>query len=128
MNVAFGATFDSTPATIIATMSNTVDASYLLISPFVIAKSTTGCVFEFSGALDSSNYNISWLATDDTALVGPTGATGASYVPAKAINRLTAVTSVSDYDYTYITFQSTSGGIPVTYRMSLSALKTFLNS
>lgn len=128
ISISFGATFASAPSTVVATMGNTSDASYLLVQPFLIHASTTGCQFEFNGAVDSANYFISWLATDESTITGVTGPTGASYVPAKPINRLPTVTSVADYDYTYITFQSTSGGIPVTYRMSLTALKSYLNS
>ena len=111
------------------TLSNVVDSNYLLVHPFVIGKSTTGCTVEFSGAIDSGNYYVSWVATDDSSITsGGTGATATYYVPAKPINRLPVISSISDYDYAFITFQSTSGGIPSSYRMSLSALKNYLNS
>lgn len=143
ISVSFGDTFTAAPTTVIGTVGNTASANYLILYPFVVQKSTTGCTFEFNGAVDSSNYSVSWVATDDSNIAGATGATGtagapgatgaagatgSSAVPSKAINRLQAVTSISNYDYTFVTFQTTSEGIPVTYRMSLSALKTFLNS
>lgn len=146
ISVSFGATFTTAPTTVIGTVGNTASANYLILYPFLVQKSTTGCTFEFNGAVDSSNYSVSWVVTDDSNITGATGATGtagapgapgatgtagatgSSAVPAKAINRLQAVTSISNYDYTFVTFQTTNEGIPVTYRMSLSALKTFLNS
>lgn len=140
ISVSFGDTFTAAPTTVIGTVGNTASANYLILYPFVVQKSTTGCTFEFNGAVDNTNYSVSWIATDDSNIsggTGPTGpagatgaagATGSSAVPAKAINRLQTITSIANYDYTFVTFQTTSEGIPVTYRMSLSALKTFLNS
>lgn len=129
ISVAFGYTFDAIPDTVLASLENTTDTDYLLIYPFVVAKSTTGCTFELSGAVDSNNYNICWLASDDSEVTGgagTTGATGAAAVPAKPINRIAVATSVAANDY--ILMQSTSGGAPVTLRVSLATLKTFTNS
>jgi hypothetical protein len=57
---------------------------------------------------------------------GATGSTGAAAIPAKPINRVSARTSISANDY--ILLQSTSGGSPVSVRISLSDLKTFITS
>jgi hypothetical protein len=57
---------------------------------------------------------------------GPTGATGAAAIPAKPINRVTSSLAVSGNDF--IVLQSASGGIPITVRVSLDTLKTFINS
>jgi hypothetical protein len=57
---------------------------------------------------------------------GPTGATGAAAIPAKPINRVTPSLAVSGNDF--IVLQSASGGIPITVRVSLDTLKTFINS
>ena len=65
----------------------------------------------------------------DSTVPGPTGATGATgaaAIPAKPINRVSARTSISANDY--ILLQSTSGGSPVSVRISLSDLKTFITS
>lgn len=128
ISVAFGYTFTAAPTTVIGTVSNVVDANYLLLYPFVISKSTTACTFEFNGATDSTNYSLSWMATDDSTISGGTGGTASSGVPvaAKSINRLPVKTSIAGNDYT--TIQSTSGGYPITAIVSLDSLKTFLNS
>lgn len=155
VSVAFGATFSAAPTTIIGTVSNTsgTTGNYFLLYPTVIAAGTTSCSFELNGATDSINYSISWIATDDatitggggatgptgpagttgatgdTGATGPagvTGATGPSAVPAKPINRVTASVNVSDNDY--IVLQSSSGGIPISVRVSLATLKTFINA
>jgi hypothetical protein len=125
VSVSFGATFSTIPTSVVATVGNTADSDHLLIYPFLISKSTTGCTFELSGAVDSTNYSISWTASDADNV---TGVTGGSSVPAKAFNKLPAVSSISNYDWAFISVQSTSGGIPTTYRISLNALKSFLNS
>jgi hypothetical protein len=57
---------------------------------------------------------------------GATGATGPSAVPAKPINKVTPSINVSGTDY--IVLQSSSGGVPITVRVSLSTLKTFINA
>jgi hypothetical protein len=57
---------------------------------------------------------------------GPTGPTGAAAIPAKPINRVTPSLAVSGDDF--IVLQSASGGIPITVRVSLATLKTFINS
>jgi hypothetical protein len=57
---------------------------------------------------------------------GPTGATGAAAIPAKPINRVTPSVAVQGNDS--IVLQSSSGGIPITVRVSLDTLKTFINS
>lgn len=61
-----------------------------------------------------------------TGSTGATGATGSAAVPAKPINKITAGLSVTGNDY--IVLQSYSDGIPVTIRVSLDTLKTFINS
>lgn len=125
VSVSFGTTFSTVPAAVVATVGNTADSNYLLLYPFLISKSTTGCVFELSGAVDSTNYTLSWMASDADNV---TGVTGSNAVPAKAFNKLPAVSSISNYDWAFIAVQSTSGGIPTTYRISLNNLKSFLNS
>ncbi len=139
VSVAFGATFSSAPTTIIGTVSNTAGStSYFLLYPTVISAGTTSCTFELNGITDSTSYSISWIATDDstitagagatgpTGATGPAGATGAAVVPAKPINRVTPSLSIQGTDYMVI--QSASGGIPITVRVSLDTLKTFINS
>ncbi len=126
--VSFGATFSTVPVSVVATVSNTTDSNYLLLYPFLINKSTTGCIFELSGAVDSTNYTVNWMASDASNVTGVTGATGSNAVPAKAFNKLPAVSSITNYDWAFIAIQSTSGGIPTTYRLSLNNLKAFLNS
>lgn len=149
VSVAFGDTFSSAPSTIIGTFSNTAGGNYFLLYPTVIAVGTTSCTFEFNGALDSSNYYISWIATDDatitgggvtgptgatgpagstgaTGAAGSTGATGSAAVPAKPINRINPLNSISGIDS--IVVQSSSGSIPITGRITLADLKTFINS
>ena len=107
VSVSFGATFSAAPSTIIGTFSNTAGGTYYLLYPTVIAAGTTRCTFEFNGAIDSSNYYISWIATDDSTITGgggatgptgptgPAGATGSSAIPAKPINR------INNYDWLY---------------------------
>jgi hypothetical protein len=210
--VSFGDTFSAPPSTILGTFSNTGGGTYYLLYPTVIAAGTTSCTFEFNGVIDSSNYYISWIATDDATITGgggvgptgptgatgstgiqgatgatgstgatgntgaastvpgptgatgpigatgatgadstvpgptgatgpigatgatgaastvpgPTGATGSVAVPAKPINRVIAGTLVSGSDY--VVLQSSSGGAPITVRVSLDTLKTFINS
>lgn len=156
VSVAFGATFSAAPTTIIGTVSNTAGGTYFLLYPTVISAGTTSCTFELNGVTDSTSYAISWVATDDSTITagagatgatgatgstgatgatgtsgtngatGATGATGASAIPAKPINRVTASASVQGTDYMVI--QSSSGGIPITVRVSLDTLKTFINS
>ncbi len=133
VSVAFGDTFSSAPTTIIGTVSNTAGStSYFLLYPTVISAGTTSCTFELNGITDSTSYSISWIATDDSTITagagatGPTGATGAAAVPAKPINRVTPSLSIQGTDYMVI--QSASGGIPITVRVSLDTLKTFINS
>lgn len=215
--IAFGDTFAAAPNTIIGTVSNTGGGTYYLLYPTVIAASTTGATFEFNGVFDSSNYYVSWIATDDATITGgggatgptgpagatgatgatgdvgatgatgaqgiqgatgatgpagatgvgvtgatgstgatgpagvtgatgpagatgagvtgatgptgpagATGATGSAAVPAKPINRINTSSILAGTDY--VVLQSTSGGIPVSVRVSLDALKTFINS
>lgn len=145
VSVAFGDTFSSAPTTIIGTVSNTAGStSYFLLYPTVISAGTTSCTFELNGITDSTSYSISWIATDDSTITagagatgptgatgpagstGPTGATGAAAVPAKPINRVTPSLSIQGTDYMVI--QSAPGGIPITVRVSLDTLKTFINS
>jgi hypothetical protein len=129
IGVSFGYTFATIPATVVGTVSNITDSSYLLLYPFVAAKTTTGCTFELNGATDSTNYTISWMATDDSSISGGTSSTGTVSgvaVAAKSINRLPVRTTIAGNDY--MTMQSNSGGYPVTVRVSLDSLKTFLNS
>lgn len=143
VSVPFGATFSTAPNTIIGTVSNTsgTTGNYFLLYPTVISAGTTSCLFELNGAVDSANYSISWIATDDSTITGggggtgptgPAGATGATgpagpaAVPAKPINRVCPSTSVAGNDY--IVLQSSSGGIPITVRVSLATLKTFVNA
>jgi hypothetical protein len=150
VSVAFGDTFSAAPNTIIGTVSNTAGGTYFLLYPTVISAGTTSCRFEFNGVTDSASYSISWIATDDATITGGGGATGAtgpagstgatgpagstgatgsggtSTVSAKPINRLTTGLSVAGNDY--VVLQSSSGGIPVTIRVSLDTLKTFINS
>lgn len=76
VSIPFGATFSAAPNTIIGTFSNTAGGTYFLLYPTVIAAGTTSCTFEFNGVLDSSNYFISWVATDDSTITGGGGATG----------------------------------------------------
>lgn len=152
VSVAFGATFSTAPSTIIGTFSNTAGGTYFLLYPTVIAAGTTSCTFEFNGAIDSSNYFISWIATDDATITGggvtgptgatgqqgvqgptgntgpagATGATGAPPIPAKPINRVNPLNSISGLDS--IVVQSSSGSIPIAGRITLNDLKTFINS
>jgi hypothetical protein len=65
-------------------------------------------------------------ATGSQGIQGVTGATGSAAIPAKPINRVTPALSVAGDDS--IILQSSSGGIPVTVRVSLDTLKTFINS
>lgn len=138
VSVSFGATFSAAPSTIIGTFSNTAGGTYYLLYPTVIAAGTTSCTFEFNGAIDSSNYYISWIATDDSTITGgggatgptgptgPAGATGSSAIPAKPINRINVLNSIGGSDY--IVIQTSSGGTPISGRVSLDDLKTFINS
>lgn len=150
VSVAFGATFSAAPNTIIGTFSNTAGGNYFLLYPTVIAAGTTSCTFEFNGAIDSSNYFISWIATDDSTITGgggatgptgaqgiqgptgatgpagATGATGSSAIPAKPINRINPLNSISGL--ASVVVQTSSGGIPITGRITLDDLKTFINS
>jgi len=158
VSVSFGDTFSAAPSTIIGTFSNTAGGTYYLLYPTVIAAGTTSCTFEFNGAIDSSNYYISWIATDDSTITGgggatgptgpagatgatgatgagvtgptgpagATGATGSSAIPAKPINRINPLSSISGL--ASIVVQSSSGGIPITGRITLDDLKTFINS
>jgi hypothetical protein len=132
VSVAFGDTFSAAPTTIIGTVSNTAGGTYFLLYPTVVAAGTTSCTFEFNGITDSTSYSISWVATDDSTITGgggatgPTGATGSAAIPAKPINRVTPALSVAGDDS--IILQSSSGGIPVTVRVSLDTLKTFITS
>ena len=159
VSVSFGATFSAAPSTIIGTFSNTAGGTYYLLYPTVIAAGTTSCTFEFNGAIDSSNYYISWIATDDSTITGgggatgptgpagatgatgaqgiqgvtgatgpagATGATGSSAIPAKPINRINPLSSISGL--ASIVVQASSGGIPITGRITLDDLKTFINS
>lgn len=127
VSVPFGATFSAAPTTIIGTVSNTsgTTGNYFLLYPTVIAAGTTSCRFELNGATDSVNYSISWIATDDSTITGGGGGTG-TVIPAKPINRLCPSINVSNNDY--IVLQSSSGGIPITVRVSLATLKTFINA
>ena len=159
VSVSFGATFSAAPSTIIGTFSNTAGGTYYLLYPTVIAAGTTSCTFEFNGAIDSSNYYISWIATDDSTITGgggatgptgpagatgatgaqgiqgvtgatgpagATGATGSSAIPAKPINRINPLSSISGL--ASIVVQASSGGVPITGRITLNDLKTFINS
>jgi hypothetical protein len=135
VSVAFGDTFSAAPTTIIGTVSNTAGGTYFLLYPTVIAAGTTSCTFEFNGITDSTSYSVSWVATDDstitggggaTGATGPTGATGSVAIPAKPINRVTPALSVAGDDS--VILQSSSGGIPISVRVSLDTLKTFINS
>lgn len=159
VSVSFGATFSAAPSTIIGTFSNTAGGTYYLLYPTVIAAGTTSCTFEFNGAIDSSNYYISWIATDDSTITGgggatgptgpagatgatgatgvgvtgptgpagATGATGSSAIPAKPINRINPLSSISGLD-SIVVQATSSGGIPITGRITLDDLKTFINS
>lgn len=135
VSVAFGDTFSAAPTTIIGTVSNTAGGTYFLLYPTVVAAGTTSCTFEFNGITDSTSYSVSWVATDDstitggggaTGATGPTGATGSVAIPAKPINRVTPALSVAGDDS--VILQSSSGGIPISVRVSLDTLKTFINS
>ena len=162
VSVSFGDTFSAAPSTIIGTFSNTAGGTYYLLYPTVIAAGTTSCTFEFNGAIDSSNYYISWIATDDSTITGgggatgptgpagatgatgatgsagatgstgatgsagATGATGSSAIPAKPINRINPLSSISGL--ASIVVQASSGGVPITGRITLNDLKTFINS
>ncbi|MFN5249875.1 MAG: hypothetical protein ACK5DE_02410 [Bacteroidota bacterium] len=61
-----------------------------------------------------------------TGSTGPVGPTGSAAVPAKPINRINPSTTLSNTDY--IVMQSTSGSAPISVRVSLASLKTFINS
>lgn len=135
VSVAFGDTFSAAPTTIIGTVSNTAGGTYFLLYPTVVAAGTTSCTFEFNGVTDSTSYSVSWVATDDstitggggaTGATGPTGATGSVAISAKPINRVTPALSVAGDDS--VILQSSSGGIPISVRVSLDTLKTFINS
>ena len=153
VSVAFGDTFSAAPNTIIGTVSNTAGGTYFLLYPTVISAGTTSCIFELNGVTDSTSYALSWVATDDSTITGgggatgptgpagetvatgatgpagtngATGATGSAAVPAKPINRVTPSVAVQGNDS--IVLQSSSGGIPITVRVSLDTLKTFINS
>jgi hypothetical protein len=153
VSVAFGDTFSAAPNTIIGTVSNTAGGTYFLLYPTVISAGTTSCIFELNGVTDSTGYALSWVATDDSTITGgggatgptgpagatgatgatgpagtngATGATGSAAVPAKPINRVTPSVTVQGNDS--IVLQSSSGGIPITVRVSLDTLKTFINS
>lgn len=151
--VSFGATFASPPISVVATVGNTADSTVYNMFPTLIYKGTTGCFFSLTAYAPSANYSISWAASDTANLTGDTGATGAtgsqgntgsqgstgaqgstglqgttgsSALPAKPLNMLPARGTVAAGDYFLI--QSTSGGIPVTLRVTLADLKTFINS
>jgi hypothetical protein len=143
VSVPFGATFSAAPNTVIGTVSNTsgTTGNYLLLYPTVTSVGTTSCRFELNGITDSANYAVSWFATDVPAaalIPGPTGSTGATgatgatgpagpaAVPAKPINRVCPSVNVAGNDY--VVLQSSSGGVPITVRVSLSTLKTFINA
>jgi hypothetical protein len=135
VSVSFGDTFSAAPSTIIGTFSNTAGGTYYLLYPTVISAGTTSCTFEFNGEIDSSNYYISWIATDDSTITGATGptgpagatgATGSYAIPAKPVNRITILNSIGGSDF--IVLQSYSGGSPITGRITLDDLKTFINS
>jgi hypothetical protein len=64
--------------------------------------------------------------TGATGTQGSTGPQGPAAVPAKPINRVAASINVTGSDY--IVLQSSSGGIPITVRVSLDTLKTFINA
>lgn len=128
--VSFTGSFDATPHSVVATVENVTDANYLLLTPFIIFKAVTGFHVELNGATDSANYKLDWMASDATGPVGNTGATGstgsAASITSKPINRLPVLSSIASGDY--VAVQSTSGGVPVTYRATLGVVKTFIDS
>lgn len=137
-SVAYGVTFASgQPELVMGSVWNVTDSNFLFVSAAPTYIGTTGCTFALDAAVDSANYKIGWFASDTTGPVGTTGATGPTggtgatgpaYTSAvsKPINRLPVTTSISDSDYLPVV--STSGGIPVTARASLSTIKTYISA
>lgn len=128
-NVSYGTTFTSgQPELVMGSVWNVTDSNFLFISAAPTYIGTTGCTFALDAAVDSTNYKIGWFASDTTGPVGTTGATGPAYTSAvsKPINRLPVITSISGTDYLAVV--STSGGVPVTARASLSTIKTYIDT
>lgn len=61
--VTFGEAFDDTTYSIEATIVNTTDGTPSQYSYLVTSKATTGFTLTLSGATDSANYDLEWLAT-----------------------------------------------------------------
>lgn len=130
-SVAYGVTFTSgQPELVMGSVWNVTDANFLFVSATPTYIGTTGCTFALDAAVDSANYKIGWFASDTTgpSSGGNTGPTGPAYTSAvsKPINRLPVITSISGTDYLAVV--STSGGVPITARASLSTIKTYIDT
>lgn len=134
-DVAYGVTFTSgQPELVMGNIWNVTDSNFLFVSATPTYIGTTGCVFALDAAVDSTNYKLGWFASDTTGPssgsgnTGPTGPTGPAYTSAvsKPINRLPVITSISGTDYLAVV--STSGGVPITARASLSTIKTYIDT
>lgn len=64
-NISFDFDFDDTNFQVVCTFLNTTDLSPSQYGYVVTAKSVGGFTVEFSGAMDSGNYELHWLATRD---------------------------------------------------------------
>ncbi len=64
-NISFDFPFDDTGFQVVCTFLNTVDGSPSQYGYVVTAKSVGGFSVDFSGAMDSGNYELHWLATRD---------------------------------------------------------------
>lgn len=62
VTVTYPAAFTSTPTVVIGMVSNTVDASVLLLTSVLDASSPTGFTMKFDAAPNSSNYYLDWIA------------------------------------------------------------------
>lgn len=64
-NISFDFPFDDTGFQVVCTFVNTTDSSPSQYGYVVTAKTVSGFTVEFSGAMDSNNYELHWLATRD---------------------------------------------------------------
>jgi hypothetical protein len=64
-NINFDFPFDDTGFQIVVTFLNTTDVSPSQYGYTITAKTVSGFTVEFSGAMDSDNYELHWLASRD---------------------------------------------------------------
>jgi hypothetical protein len=65
VGVTFDYPFDDTNFQVVVSLSNTVDALPSQYGMSVSDKTVTGFTVDFSGAMDSANYVLNWIATRD---------------------------------------------------------------